>query len=77
MSRGLTRILFTGLLIAATVGPLVAAEHRNVVLFVVDDQGFQSGCYGNSAIKTPALDSLAAAGTRFTRACCTLSLIHI
>ena len=47
------------------------ASRKNVVLFVVDDQGFQAGCYGNKAIKTPAIDRLAAAGTRFTRAYCT------
>ncbi len=48
-----------------------AEKPRNVVLFVVDDQGFQSGCYGNKAIKTPNIDRLAADGTRFTRAFCT------
>ena len=45
-----------------------AKKHRNVVLFVVDDQGFQSGCFGNKVIKTPNLDRLAKAGTRFSRA---------
>ncbi|MEX0702686.1 MAG: sulfatase [Planctomycetales bacterium] len=45
--------------------------HRNVVLWVVDDQGFEAGCYGNKVIKTPALDRLAREGTRFTRAHCT------
>jgi len=45
-----------------------AAKHRNVVLFVVDDQGFQAGCFGNKTIKTPSIDRLAKAGTRFTRA---------
>ncbi len=44
---------------------------KNVVLIVVDDQGFQSGCYGNKAIKTPNLDRLAEEGVRFTRAHCT------
>ena len=48
-----------------------AQKPRNVVLFVVDDQGFQAGCYGNKAIKTPSIDRLAAEGTRFTRAFCT------
>jgi len=47
------------------------AQPKNVVLFVVDDQGFQAGCYGNQAIKTPNLDRLAASGTRFTHAFCT------
>ncbi|QDU39155.1 Arylsulfatase [Maioricimonas rarisocia] len=44
---------------------------RNVILFVVDDQGFQAGCYGNKEIKTPNIDRLAATGVRFTRASCT------
>jgi N-sulfoglucosamine sulfohydrolase len=44
---------------------------RNVVLFVTDDQGQDAGCYGNSVIKTPNLDALAAEGTRFTYAYCT------
>lgn len=47
------------------------APQKNVVLFVVDDQGFQAGCYGNKVIKTPGIDRLAAAGTKFTRARCT------
>lgn len=44
---------------------------RNVILFVVDDQGFQAGCYGNEDIRTPNIDRLAASGVRFTRAGCT------
>ena len=47
------------------------AAKKNVVMFVVDDQGFQAGCYGNSVIKTPGIDALAAAGTRFSGAHCT------
>lgn len=51
---------------------LSAAEiPKNVVLFVVDDQGFQAGCYGNGVIKTPSIDRLAKDGVRFTRAHCT------
>ncbi|MBN2292206.1 MAG: sulfatase [Pirellulales bacterium] len=47
---------------------------RNVLLYVVDDQGSDdASCYGNSVIKTPGLDSLAEEGTRFTRAFCTTS----
>jgi N-sulfoglucosamine sulfohydrolase len=45
-----------------------AGTERNVVLFVVDDQGLDVGCYGNRAIVTPNLDRLAAEGTRFTHA---------
>ena len=44
---------------------------RNIVLFVTDDQGQDAGCYGNSVIKTPNLDALAADATRFTHAYCT------
>lgn len=60
-----------GLLLISPGQGAFAAGQRNVVLFVVDDQGFQAGCYGNPAIKTPNLDRLAGTGTRFTRAFCT------
>ena len=67
-----SRVLLTSLLAFVLItGSLAAAEHRNVVLFVVDDQGFQAGCYGNKVFRTPAIDSLAANGTRFTRGHCT------
>lgn len=39
----------------------------NILLIVADDLGYGDlGCYGQSKIKTPNLDALAAAGTRFT-----------
>ena len=40
----------------------------NVILFVTDDQSPVAGCYGNTVIKTPHLDALAAEGVRFTQA---------
>jgi N-sulfoglucosamine sulfohydrolase len=47
-------------------------EKRNVILYVVDDQGMEdAGCYGNPVIRTPGLDRLAASGTRLTHAFCT------
>lgn len=49
------------------------AAQRNIVLIVTDDQGMVAGCYGNSVIKTPNIDGLAADGTRFTNAFCTTS----
>src|SRR5262245_3490424 len=55
---------------AGICAPAPAAP-RNVVMFVTDDQGQDAGCYGNSVIKTPHLDALAADATRFTHAYCT------
>src|SRR5690242_6030140 len=49
------------------------AAQKNVVLIVTDDQGLVLGCYGNSVIKTPNIDRIAADGTRFTNAFCTTS----
>ena len=49
----------------------IDAAPRNVVMFVVDDQGLDAGCYGNQVIQTPNLDLLARDGTRFTNAFCT------
>jgi arylsulfatase A-like enzyme len=44
-----------------------AAERPNIILIMADDLGFADlGCYG-SEIETPNLDSLAAAGLRFTQ----------
>ena len=57
---------------AAAAGEGQSKTARNVVLFVADDHGMgDAGCYGNPVVKTPALDALAAAGTRFTHAFCT------
>ena len=53
------------------VQPSVDAR-PNIVLIVADDHGREAvGCYGNSAIRTPHIDQLAADGTRFTNAFCT------
>lgn len=55
----------------AATGPMPAtgAGRPNIVLIVSDDHGTDAlGCYGNPIIKTPALDALAADGTRFTHA---------
>ncbi|MCP4641700.1 MAG: sulfatase [bacterium] len=49
-----------------------AQGKRNVLLYVVDDQGSDdAGCYGNPVIRTPGLDLLASEGTRFTNGFCT------
>ncbi len=57
----------------ATCMPAAAAERSddprpNIVLVVADDLGYGNlGSYGQALIQTPALDSLAAEGLRFTR----------
>ena len=58
-------------LIIAFAAPLasgvVRAERPNVVLIMVDDQGYGDlGCHGNSVIRTPNLDALHAESVRFT-----------
>lgn len=48
-----------------------AAERMNVLFIVSDDLTATAlSCYGNSICQTPNIDSLAARGTRFTRAYC-------
>lgn len=46
------------------------------VLFIFSDEHSPHalGCYGNSAVKTPHLDTLAAGGTRFANAYCNVPL---
>lgn len=44
-----------------------SAKKPNIVLIMADDLGYGSlGCYGNTEVKTPNLDRLAASGMRFT-----------
>jgi N-sulfoglucosamine sulfohydrolase len=46
----------------------------NIVLIVSDDHGREIvGCYGNKVVKTPNIDQLAAEGTLFTNAFCTVA----
>ena len=67
-------LVVIGLLHATVLAMAADAERaRNVVLIVVDDQGYEAGCYGNTVIQTPHLDRLAAEGTRFQYAFCTTS----
>ena len=46
---------------------LAAAEQPNFVIIFTDDQGYQDvGCFGPPDIRTPRLDAMAQAGTKFT-----------
>ncbi len=68
-------ILTVSALLLATLAALHAAEapaktaggRPNIVLILADDLGYDSlGCYGNTEVKTPHIDRLAAGGMRFT-----------
>src|SRR5437588_12393562 len=49
--------------------PLAAAEKLNVVFILADDLGWADlGSYGSNYHRTPHIDRLARAGTRFTQA---------
>ncbi len=61
-------------LILLTLGaPALGADTRNVLLIIADDQGLDLGAYGNSVLRTPNLDRLAARGTLFMNAFATVS----
>src|SRR5947209_7717191 len=57
--------------VAILISPPLArgAEHKpNVVLILADDLGYGDvGCFGQTRIKTPNIDRLAAQGVRFTQ----------
>lgn len=53
---------------AAVVTSVVAAAPPNIVLILADDLGYaELGCYGQSKIRTPNIDRLAAQGLRLTQ----------
>ncbi len=76
VSVGLIGLLFLGLTGCSNPEKPKKIKGRsnspNIVLIVADDHGTNDlGCYGNAAINTPNLDSLASEGIRFTKAHCT------
>ncbi|WP_414663014.1 sulfatase [Horticoccus sp. 23ND18S-11] len=52
----------------ACSGGLRAAQPPNVLFIVVDDLNLSLGCYGNTQVRSPHIDRLAARGARFDRA---------
>jgi len=45
----------------------VSATPPNIVSIFVDDQGYYDlGCYGATEVKTPRIDAMSKAGTRFS-----------
>ncbi len=74
-ARGLWAICLTGCLVGAAGCSTPAARQapsakpaRNIVLFVADDHGQDTGAYGNPVVQTPHLDAFAAEGMLFTHA---------
>ena len=61
-----------GLLFALlAAGGTAAADRPNVLWLISDDHAaYVTGCYGNTKVRTPNLDRLAAGGVRFDRAYC-------
>lgn len=63
-------VLFAIVLFAGSAFAAEPSRRPNVVMIVADDMGFaDAGCYGAKDIRTPNLDRLAKAGTRFTNFC--------
>ena len=55
----------------ATQTAPAAGRKPNVVFFLTDDMGWADpSCYGNTQVKTPHIDALAAEGLRFTQFYC-------
>ena len=72
--RSLDRRAFLGMAAAATAGGAMsraasgAPRRPNVLLIMTDDQGYGDlGCHGNTQLRTPNLDRLAAQSVQFSR----------
>ncbi len=52
------------------LSPASGQQATNVLFIAADDLNCDIGCYGNTQVKTPHLDRLAAMGVRFDRAYC-------
>jgi arylsulfatase A-like enzyme len=53
--------------VAVSAAVPAAAAKPNILWILGDDLGVELGCYGDSVVKTPVIDRLAAAGQRYTR----------
>jgi arylsulfatase A-like enzyme len=65
-------LLIAAALLAFAQGPIRAADPPpNIILVLADDLGIgHLGCYGQTKFRTPAIDRLAAEGTKFTNYYC-------
>ncbi len=53
-----------------SANPAFAKQRPNVLFIAIDDLRTDLGCYGNSAVKSPNLDTFAKTGMLFNRAYC-------
>jgi arylsulfatase A-like enzyme len=69
-------IAAAGLSASGALSAFGADEQRPNILYIMTDEQFEGamGCAGCADVKTPALDSLAAMGARFTKTYCTMPL---
>jgi len=71
MSSQQAFILLLNLAVLTWPLELGAVERPNILLVIVDDQSWcHVGCYGDPAVRTPAIDDLARNGIRFENAYC-------
>lgn len=71
MSKSLPYLFLAGILLCHNAHAEKTAPRYNVLFLISDDLTYTAlSCYGNEICKTPNIDRLAAAGTRFTRSYC-------
>jgi len=61
-------VLFVSFVVLSAAPGGAAEKQPNIIIFLADDEGWgELGCQGNKQIPTPHIDSIAAAGIRFTQ----------
>jgi choline-sulfatase len=66
---GLLLVLGSTFMLSCRAPEMNSPRFRNVVVIISDDHSTRTlGCYGNEVIRTPNIDRIASAGTRFTNA---------